>query len=149
MTAGDTPPAKWTMLGIAADIAHLIATGHYRPGARLPTRKALAEHYNTTKTTIGNAMVVLRRRDLVYSVTADRGLYVSDPATRGTGLPTTAAEEDKRATRRVDNTRTCLDTLHAPLAKTDLRCQICRDEHGQHVPWPCLTWDRLTSTLTA
>jgi len=60
---------------IADDLRGQIAAGRYSPGERLPSNKALSEHYGVASETIRQALDVLRRRKLI-ATQSTRGTFV-------------------------------------------------------------------------
>ena len=62
---------------LADHIAGRIAAGDLRPGARLPAERDLAAEYGVSADTVRRAVVVLRERALVVTLTG-RGSYVAE-----------------------------------------------------------------------
>jgi GntR family transcriptional regulator len=71
--------AQYEYQRVAEDITAQITSGALRPGARLLSERALAEHYGVAFHTVRHAMQILRERGLVESVHG-RGTYVRQPA---------------------------------------------------------------------
>jgi GntR family transcriptional regulator len=53
-------PPQYRYEQIAADLAARIDSGEFAPGAQLPSRRQLVEHYDVTEPVIDRAMLVLR-----------------------------------------------------------------------------------------
>lgn len=62
---------------IADDLRHRIESGDLAPGARLESERTLAEHYKVARTTIREALKVLRNEGLVIPRQGS-GVYVSE-----------------------------------------------------------------------
>ena len=58
-------------------IAHLIATGYYRPGDQLPTVRALAADISINYNTVNKAYLALKSDGIIES-TRGRGAFVKD-----------------------------------------------------------------------
>jgi GntR family transcriptional regulator len=68
--------SKPIYLRVADDIEGRITSGELRPGARLLSERALAEHYEVAYQTIRHALKVLRERGLIET-THGRGTFVA------------------------------------------------------------------------
>lgn len=62
---------------IADDLMEKIKDGVYPPGAKLPTARALAEEYGTTRTTAHKALAMLQRSNIAEARTGS-GTYVRE-----------------------------------------------------------------------
>lgn len=63
---------------VAATIRERIRNGTLPPGAKLPTKRQLAEEFEVSTQVIEAATLVLKTEGLIYG-RQGRGTYVSDP----------------------------------------------------------------------
>lgn len=69
------PGRRTTWRDIADDLRAAIQSGHYEPGARLPSQSKLIEQYGVASQTVVNAINALRNEGLIRSLTGS-GHYV-------------------------------------------------------------------------
>ncbi|MFC8521087.1 GntR family transcriptional regulator [Streptomyces sp. NPDC057257] len=72
-SGGDKPRSQQ----IADELREAIQSGHYRPGAKLPSQRALAEQYDAARNTVDEALKILSREGLVTSEWG-RGVFVRE-----------------------------------------------------------------------
>lgn len=60
------PQYPWQV--VLSDLRHRIESGEFPPGAKLPSRRALREHYGVSDTVIGRVMTELAREGLTESL---------------------------------------------------------------------------------
>jgi DNA-binding GntR family transcriptional regulator len=70
-------PPRYRYEEIADDLEKRIASGEFAPGAKLPSRRELVEHYGVTPPVIDRAMQNLRVKGLTESLPGV-GVYVRD-----------------------------------------------------------------------
>jgi GntR family transcriptional regulator len=72
-------PPQYRYEQIAADLAARIDAGEFPPGARLPSRRELVDHYEVTEPVIDRAMLVLRLQGRTETL-AGVGVFVKGEA---------------------------------------------------------------------
>lgn len=77
---------------VAEQIADLIETGEFPPGARLPGERELAERFGVSRMTVREAEVALQAQGRV-TIKGGSGVYVCAPPIDGAGLPEVSAFE--------------------------------------------------------
>ena len=80
VTSGPGEPAiagERSYQRLAEQIAGLIADGEFRAGERLPSERSLAERFNTSRTSVREAVIALEIQGLV-EVRGGSGIYVCD-----------------------------------------------------------------------
>ncbi|UXY32384.1 winged helix-turn-helix domain-containing protein [Streptomyces sp. HUAS TT20] len=94
---------------VAADLRQQILSGQLQPGERLPTSRALQEHYGIANMTARSAVRILRDEGLVHTAHG-RGSFVADPLPPAAEAPHPTAAVPPRMptpeytelTRRID-----------------------------------------------
>ncbi|MER7463554.1 GntR family transcriptional regulator [Streptomyces sp. NPDC097981] len=89
---------------IANDLRHLISTGHFKPGERLPSEAQLATRYTVSTPTLRSALALLQGEGLVEKIHGS-GNFVRRPLRRTTyvGGAATSPIPPPRATVRTTN----------------------------------------------
>lgn len=71
-------PAAYVYAEMADHVAARIEAGEFRPGARLPNERELAEEYGVALGTVRRAIAALRERGLVVTLPI-KGTFVAEP----------------------------------------------------------------------
>ena len=74
--------SRFTYEQVATELRQDIAAGRFAPGERLPSIRALADRFDISPTTAGNAMKFLRDQGVVHSGSTT-GYYVAEVTTGG------------------------------------------------------------------
>lgn len=72
-------PPRYRYEEIADDLQKRIDAGEFPPGARLPSRRELIEHYQVTEPVIDRAMLILRVKGITETLSGV-GVYVREAA---------------------------------------------------------------------
>ncbi|MFK0235948.1 GntR family transcriptional regulator [Streptomyces vinaceus] len=78
-----TPPVPSRRQTIADDLRHLISTGYFKPGERLPSEAQLATRYRVSTPTLRSALALLQGEGLVEKIHGS-GNFVRRPLRRTT-----------------------------------------------------------------
>ncbi|MFD7165038.1 GntR family transcriptional regulator [Streptomyces violascens] len=85
----DRPP----YVQVAAALRKEILSGVLRPGDKLPTARELQERFGVASSTVQNALRLLKKQNLIYSVQS-RGSFVrTDPGTEREQVPAEGTDE--------------------------------------------------------
>ncbi|MFV2021510.1 winged helix-turn-helix domain-containing protein [Micromonospora sp. LOL_023] len=77
-TGGTALPPRYRYEQIADDLEQRIAAGEFPPGAKLPSRRELIEHYDVTAPVIDRAMQNLRTKGITETLPGV-GVFVAEP----------------------------------------------------------------------
>ena len=89
---------RMTRQEIIADIERMISSGEWPPGTKLPTHKALAEHYGISTTQLDGIMDFLKGRQLITGIQGGRRYVTGAPEQDATGVlprPPRPSTEDR------------------------------------------------------
>lgn len=86
---GRQPGQEFLYLKLVKDVKNDILTGHYAPGAKLPSYTDFANSYGINRLTVRRALQELKREGLIHALPA-KGVYVGDGRGRA-GVSTASA----------------------------------------------------------
>lgn len=121
--------ALWS--AIAATLTAEIASGHYRPGDKLPTEAALASRFGVNRHTVRHALAALAERGLVHS-RRGAGVFVEQrpttyPLGRRVRFHQNVLAAGQTPSRRINRTET------RPCDAEEARALRLREGDGVHV----------------
>lgn len=121
--------ALWS--AIAATLTAEIASGHYRPGDKLPTEAALATRFGVNRHTVRHALAALAERGLVHS-RRGAGVFVEQrpttyPLGRRVRFHQNVLAAGQTPSRRINRTET------RPCDAEEARALRLREGDGVHV----------------